>query len=293
MSRARITRRAWLGGVVLGAVGCAGRSRHAPRSYRAATSSPATLRVALLHLDPVVGALSQNTRAVARALRVAANARARWAVTCELALTGYYFERAVGTRWIEQGPDAYVRRLQAEAASLGVALFLGHVERSASGDCHNALFISDSRGTSIGVHHKLNTIPRAEDWAAPGSQARVFSVDGVRVGPLICADAWPKEHARSLKEQGAEVLVSAATWPPGQYGPGTAWETRSAETGLPLFVANRTGVEGSFDMRRATSVLASSGRRLFSHAATKPFVAVLEWDRRARTLRGQRIVPVG
>jgi len=282
-----MTRRRWLGGLALGAASGALATSSWACSRRRGSE---TLRVALLHLNPTVGALADNATAVVQALRVAADAGAQWAVTSELALTGYYFERAIGADWIERGPDAHVVRLQAEAADRGMALFVGHVERSAAGDCHNALFVTDRDGTPVGVHHKINTISGAEDWSAPGTAPLIVALDGLRVGLLICADAWPAEHALALAQRGADLLVSAATWPPGQYGPGDTWERRSAETGLPLFVANRTGVEGDFDMRRGTSVLASGGRRLFEHASPRSFVAVLDWDHRARQLRGQQVV---
>lgn len=95
---------------------------------------------------------------------------------------------------------------------------------------------------------------------------------------MICADAWPANHAESLKQQGADVLISSASWAPGEYGPGDTWEKRSGETGLPLFVANRTGKERQLDLTKAASVYSVNGERRVTHQSEGSRVVLLGWS---------------
>lgn len=276
---APLTRRDFMMGV-LPLLGCTPRARG--RTGRLAGPNR-VLNVCLCHLDVQVGALERNCAALEAAMRLAAKHGAQWFVTPELALSGYHFDRHIGTDWIAPGPDRYARRLGERAQALGLALVLGHAER-VSGRLYNTLFAIDANGRLRGRHHKINTIPVSEDWSSRGRSPNVFELDRTRVGPLICADAWPTNHARTLKQQRAEMLVSCANWARGEHGPGDTWERRSAETDLPLFVCNRTGTDDGLDFRSAQSVLSHRGRRLFSLDAATTTLAMLAWDRSARRL---------
>ena len=52
--------------------------------------------------------------------------------------------------------------------------------------------------------------------------------------------------AEVLVSKGAQVLVSPVSWGPGGCGPDGEWEARSAQTGLPIIVCNRTGREPDY-----------------------------------------------
>ena len=257
---------------LLSLTGCARALRPSARS--------SALRIALLHLEVRVGERAHNVALLQRAMQRAAEAGARWVVTPELAITGYHFDRTLGVDWLGPAPDRFIGQLAQTCVPHGLTLFLGHLERPRpNGPAYNTLFVIDARGTILGAHRKIQVIPQAEDWASPGPQPQLLHVDGVAVGLLLCADAWPPTHAAHLREQGAEILVSAATWPEGEHGPGDTWEKRSAETGLPLLVANRTGCEPGFDVRSARTVVAQQGRRLVAHQSEHSAVVLIDWSR--------------
>lgn len=236
------------------------------------------LRLAMLHLNPQLGQLDENRALIERAMRTAAAQGAKWLITPELALTGYRFDTVIGVDWISHGPDKWTRNLQNVAAELGVHLFLGHLEKPVAQEhCFNTTFVIDNQGEIIGRHQKINTIPIAEGWSKPGTLPIPIQVGHYKVGVLICADAWPAVHAKALQCQGADLIVSPAIWPPGEYGPGDSWEKRSLETGLPLFVCNRTGVERDFDMRQGQSVVAWDGERLVTHRSEDSTIFFVDW----------------
>ena len=61
--------------------------------------------------------------------------------------------------------------------------------------------------------------------ATSGTQAVAIPVPPfTRVGMLICADAYSPEIAKTLHNQGAQILVSSAAWAPGLHGPNGEWE---------------------------------------------------------------------
>lgn len=265
-------------------------------SWAIADDEPRLLRIGLFHMKPELGNMTLNTRRVQQAMRVARCENVDWMSTPELALTGYRFTEVIGTEWMTSGPDEYVQSLQAEARSLGLVLFLGHLEQiEAAGNGtesvrHNTLFVIDGSGEIVARHRKINTIPVAEDWSTPGKDVTVAALEGINVGLMICADAWPQEHALALRDAGADLMLNSATWPPGKYGPGQTWAKRSRETGLPIFVNNRTGKDLTLDSRAAQSVLFHQGQQWFSHTSDDPALIILDWNVRDQVLVRQRVI---
>ncbi len=105
-----------------------------------------------------------------------------------------------------------------------------------------------------------------------------------KVGMLICADAYSPGIANSLKAKGAQVLVSSAAWAPGLHGPNGEWERCTKDTGLPLFVCNRTGADRTLDFRKADSVVAQNGQQLLSMSSERSTIFLIDWNLKAGTL---------
>jgi predicted amidohydrolase len=244
------------------------------------------VRIAFLHLAPIAGEPAGNRRLIAEALAVAAGEGAEWILTPELCVTGYTFADTIGTEWIEPAPDAWTRGLCATVARLGVTLFISHPERDAgTGALHNSLFVIGPDGRIRGAHRKINTLSMgSEAWSTPGTLATLVTVEPVGpVGLLICADAYTPWIAKSLHAQGARLLVSAAAWAPGLHGPDGEWEQCTRDTGLPLLVCNRTGLDRVLDFRAGSSAVVKDGARLLDLTAPASTVFLLDWD-----LAGQR-----
>ena len=238
-----------------------------------------TFRIALLHVSPTLADVAANQQLVESALRIAAGAGASWVITPELVTTGYSFAARIGTSWIAAQPDAWVRRVAAIAAEQRIAIFLSVPER-AGAELFNSMLAIDRTGAIVGYHRKINTLRvGAEAWSTPGRSIRTAELDGFgSVGMLICADACTTAIAKAFADQGARALVSSAAWAPGLYGPQGEWEAVSLDTGLPLFVANRTGADTVLEFDRSESVVAFGGQRLFSQASPTNTIFLVEWD---------------
>jgi len=269
----------------------------------AATDEPSSVRIAMLHLELEYANLKHNASLIESGIELAAEHGADWVMTPELSYTGYRFDLKIGTDWIPFGPDAYVKQVQTLAKKHKVTVFLSHLERlkpievrttekKNKSDIFNTLFVIDQAGEIIARHKKINTIPISESWSTAGTQTTTVTVGQHKVGLLICADAWPTTHAQNLKEQGADIILSSANWAPGEYGPADTWEKRSKETGLPIFVNNRTGLERQFDLRESVSVVSFQGERLLSHQSPTSELILIDWDTQSNALLDYRTLKI-
>ena len=236
-----------------------------------------SLKIALLHLAPELGAIARNRRLIERGTRAAAALGADWVISGELVVPGYRFDSLIGTDWIGEQPDAWMRRLAQMSAELGVVSFVSHPERdTGTGELFNSLFVIGRAGEILGRHRKLQPTPGSERWSSAGEPGRPVSVDGIEVGLLICADVYSPQPARRLRDAGAQLLVSSAAWWPGEWGPNGEWEARTLETGLPLIVCNRSGREGDTSMTDAESVIVDRGTKLLTLRSPNSTVFVID-----------------
>lgn len=276
------------------------------------------LKIAFIHMDPRPGAVCRNRAAVEHGLEAAASRGASWVVTPELCISGYTFAthprseglrwcgerqgthqcvwdglpvkdsvedgQTVGTGWITVQPDAWMKGIHETARRMGITLFLAHPEKGTDSAgvsrLYNSVFVLGPGGGGPVSYRKIKVTGGHESWSSPGEGAVTVDCSGVRVGLLICADAWFPELAEELKRRGAQLLVAPSAWPPGFCGPEDTWERRSGETGLPLLVCNRTGREegAMLDYRFAESVVAHRGRRLLEWSTDRPSLLMFDWD---------------
>jgi predicted amidohydrolase len=236
-----------------------------------------TLKVALLHLAPELGALDSNRALIESGTHVAAELGADWVISGELVVPGYRFDGVIGTDWIVEQPDVWMRQLARLGADLGVVSFVNHPERDAvTGRLFNSLFAIGRDGRVLGRHRKLHPTPGSEGWSSAGEPGRPVRVDGVNVGLLICADVYTRPPALRLRDAGAQLLVSAAAWWPGEWGPKGEWEARTLDTGLPLIVCNRTGRDDESHMVDSESVIVDRGVKLVTLRSPDSTVFVVD-----------------
>ena len=251
------------------------------------------LRIAMLHLAPVVADVEHNRRLAEQGLARAAEMGAQWVITPELFITGYKFAEVIGTDWILPQPDEWMQDFCRQVADCGVTVFLSHPERDPeAGLMYNTVFVIGPDGSIIGRHRKVKALRGPEAWSSPGAEIAPIAVpvDGsaggggrngtVPVGVVICADAYRNDVAGALQERGAQLLVSPASWGPGDCGPLGEWEQRTLDTGLPIMVCNRSGWEADdLDFNEAVSVVALNGKRaLQAYCGEESAALVFDWD---------------
>lgn len=218
-----------------------------------------TLKLCVAQLNLVVGDLAGNSQKIIDAARTAHADGARLLLTPELSICGYAAEDLFLRHAFISACDDAVKTVARELAGLkDMTVVVGHPTGG------------DVRTRSVSVQNRHNTASVLREGAVvatyakrelpnyqvfderryftPGQGVCVFEAGDaggkVKVGLLICEDAWFEEPARLAKEAGAEMLavINAS---PFHVGKGDEREqtmrARVQACGLPLVYAHLVG----------------------------------------------------
>ena len=240
------------------------------------------MKIALLHLNLSLGTEEKNLGVLEKAIEIAANKCANWIVTPETAVQGYYFYKINAVSVIEQQPSSKLNNIKNLVKKYKLHLFLGISEYEQEDNCNfNTCLVIGSDGEVIARHRKLiSHASGAEGWATRAKKLEPITITKqLKVGALVCADAWYPEHAKTLKAKGAQILIDIAAWPPTKTcgDPLSAWQRCSAETQLPFILCNQTGENPWMDMRQAESVVIENGKVKLSHSGSES-ILLFDWD---------------
>jgi NAD+ synthase (glutamine-hydrolysing) len=208
-----------------------------------------TLSLCTAQLNFVVGDMPGNAQKIIAAAREAHAAGARLLLTPELAICGYAAEDLYLRPAFLAACDDAVQTVARETAGLqDLAIVLGHPQRHASNPlCYNAASVL--RHGVVEQTYAKQELPNYQvfderRYFTPGHAPCVFTVGGVRVGVLICEDAWFPQPARRAADAGAELLavINASPFHMGKSAQREdTMRERVRETGLPLVYAHLVG----------------------------------------------------
>jgi NAD+ synthase (glutamine-hydrolysing) len=221
-----------------------------------------SLSLCVAQLNFVVGDLAGNAQKIIDAARRAHAGGARLLLTPELSICGYAAEDLFLRPAFLTACEAAVATVAQELADLpGMTVVVGHPAHD-----HRA----SRRTRSVSVPNRLNAASVLREgrvvasyakrelpnyqvfderrYFAPGRDVCVFDAgegaDRVKVGLLICEDAWFEAPAQQARQAGAELLavINAS---PFHIGKGAEREqmmrARAAACGLPLVYAHLVG----------------------------------------------------
>ncbi len=217
------------------------------------------LKICVAQLNLCVGDLSGNAQKIIDAARRAYSAGARLLLTPELSICGYAAEDLFLRPAFVAACDDAVKSVARELAGLkGLAVVVGH---PVGGDSRTRSVAIQQRfnaasvlveGARLHTYHKRE-LPNYQvfderRYFVPGDGVCVFEVgDGgqrVRVGLLICEDAWYEEPARLAREAGAQMLavINASPFHVGKgYEREQTMRERVLACGLPMVYAHLVG----------------------------------------------------
>ena len=218
-----------------------------------------TLKLCIAQLNLVVGDLSGNAQKIITAAQQAYAKGARLLLTPELSICGYAAEDLfLRPAFIAACDDAVNSVARALAGLKDMSVVVGHPthgnnrSRPVAAPClFNAASVLQD-GKKVATYHKRE-LPNYQvfderRYFTAGQDVCVFEAgeEGarVKVGLLICEDAWLEEPARLTKEAGAELLavINAS---PFHVGKGPEREVmmrqRVQACGLPLVYAHLVG----------------------------------------------------
>ena len=218
-----------------------------------ADSSFMTLSICTAQLNFVVGDMPANAQKIITAAHEAYAHGARLMLTPELAICGYAAEDLFLRPAFMAACDDAVKTVARETAGLkGLAIVLGHPQaassdRAAFSACFNAASVL--RDGQIEQTYAKRELPNygvfdERRYFLTGDAPCVFEVNGLRIGVLVCEDAWFATPARDAAAAGAELLV-VINASPFHVGKSAEREqtmrARVAQTGLPLVYAHLVG----------------------------------------------------
>ncbi len=236
-----------------------------------------TLKICVAQLNFIVGDLSGNAQKIRDAAHQAHAQGARLLLTPELSLCGYAAEDLYLRPAFMRACDDALKSLAAQLAGLqDMCVVVGHPQ----GD--------DQRGTAVSITQRFNcasvlregqvvaTYAKQElpnyqvfderRYFAPGSKTCVFEAGPahalVRVGLLICEDAWFAGPALAAKAAGAQLLavINASPFHLGKgYQREQAMAERCRSTDLPLAYAHLVGGQDELVFEGRSFVLDAQG----------------------------------
>ena len=268
-----------------------------------------TLQLCIAQLNFVVGDMAGNARKIIDAAQQAYAQGARVLVTPELAICGYAAEDLLLRPAFIDACDDALKTVARELAGLkGMHVVLGHPEGGGIQSKSVAITKRFNRATVLCEGRVLASYAKQElpnyqvfderRYFTPGHEACVFEVDGVKLGLLICEDAWFEEPAQKSRDAGAQVLL-VLNASPFHVGKGLEREVQMARRvttcQLPLVYAHLVGgqdeviFEGrSFAMNAQAEVVA----RAPAFKECLQFVDVLSTKGSAAVqLTGREVVP--
>lgn len=231
-----------------------------------------TLSICTAQLNFVVGDMPGNAQKIIAAAREAHALGAQLLLTPELAVCGYAAEDLFLRPAFLAACDDAVKAVARETAGLqGLAIVLGHpqalsADAAAFSVCRNAASVV--RNGQIEQTYFKRELPNYQvfderRYFVAGQEPCVFEVAGVRVGVLICEDAWYPAAARDAAAAGAEVLavINASPFHLGKSAEREqTMRERVAETGLPLLYAHLVGGQDEVVFEGRSFALGADGR---------------------------------
>ncbi len=214
-----------------------------------------TLQIRVAQLNFVVGDMPGNARKIIDAATSAYAQGARLLITPELSICGYAAEDLLLRPAFIDACDDALKTVARELAGLkGLHVVVGHPEGGGVRTRSVAVTRRHNRASvlcegQVVCAYDKRELPNYQvfderRYFTPGNGVGVFEVEGVRVGLLICEDAWFDEPARLARDAGAQVLavLNASPFHAGK-GPEREQRMRErvADSGLPLIYAHLVG----------------------------------------------------
>ena len=258
------------------------------------------MKAAIAQINATVGDLAGNARLLAAAAREAHAAGALLVLAPELALAGYPPEDLLLRPAFMQACSDTLAGLAAELADCeGLHLVVGHP--------HQFGLLGDLRSKSHAVQQRYNAASVLSGGRVLGTYCKrelpnyqvfderryfasgrdhgqgplVVDVAGLRVGVLICEDAWFEEPAQAAVAAGAQVLcvLNASPFHLDKAGEREArMAARAQAVGRPLLYAHMVGGQDEVVFDGASFAIDASGQVTARAPSFESALLMLELD---------------
>ncbi|MGL4767613.1 MAG: NAD+ synthase [Formosimonas sp.] len=240
------------------------------------------LKLSIAQIPARIGNFEFNRTEILNAAQAAQQQGAHILLTPELSLTGYLPEDLLLRPSFRSATEHALAQLQeALAAWPDLYVLVGVPTWFVEGPklkAYNSVLVLQG-GRELQRIHKQKLPNQAVfdelRYFTAGDAPDVLEIQGVKIGVLVCEDAWHIAPAAQLKARGAELLLAVNASPFHMDKVAKrhhVFGSRAIETGLPLLSVNRVGGQDELIFDGASFALNADG----SVAAQLPmFVSVL------------------
>jgi NAD+ synthase (glutamine-hydrolysing) len=246
-----------------------------------------SFKVALSQSNPCLGDLGGNAQKILAHAADAAAQGAKLLITPELSLTGYPPEDLLFR-------DAFIGAVERELEKLvtdlsqykDLTVLIGHPQRLTSENGQIGLYnrVSVARNGSIIGSYSKQKLPNHEvfdeiRYFEPGHTPCIFEINQVKIGVIICEDAWHSGPAAQAKHAGADLLVIPNASPYHMEKEDLRQKVLKAqtlETGLPIIYVNAVGGQDELVFDGASFALNQAGKLVHSMPQFEEQLSVIE-----------------
>ena len=246
------------------------------------------LKIALAQINLLVGDVRGNLeRVIAEARRAHTELGADLVMFPELTLSGYPPEDLLFHRGLRHQIALALEELKTAVPEIGI--LIGYPEYS-QGYIYNSACLM--RGGEVLGRHRKSCLPNykvfdEKRYFTAGTEATVVDFDGIRLGLLVCEDAWEPVPASDAEAHGAEVLLIINASPyeiHKQRERELVVGQRVHETGLPAVYVNLIGGQDELVFDGNSFAVDSQGRLAMRAPPLEEGLYCVEFERRSGVL---------
>jgi len=239
------------------------------------------MKIAVAQINCMVGDIAGNVESIIQNALQAKAQGATLVVTPELSLCGYPPEdlllRADFLKACRQALHTLAEKLS------GITVIVGHPHLE-DGACFNAASVLRD-GKVLATYHK-HALPNyavfdEKRYFSSGTDALVFTHEGIKLGVLICADVWESEPALLAQAAGAELLIALNASPfhmDKQFTRIEKLRERVKDTGLPIVYTNMVGGQDELVFDGASFVLNANGDLTHEFPAFESALGIIDFE---------------
>lgn len=245
------------------------------------------LKVGIAQIDSKLGDLSHNFQLHLEMVKQARSAGVSLLVFPELSLTGYFLDECVPQVAMARNSPMVLELAQAAG---DMTVVFGFVEEGPGAQFYNVA-AAVRQGRMLHLHRKLNlpTYGRLQEGKifGHGQQVDVFEVSNPwSASLLICADLWNPALVHIAMQQHATVLLAPVNSVQGgvsdDFSSAEGWELTlrfyAMMYGVPVLMANRTGIEGTGQFWGGSCIVGARGEILAQAGGESPCLLTANLD---------------
>jgi predicted amidohydrolase len=235
------------------------------------------MKVGYIQSSPVFGDKKKNFEEIEK---LTSNLKADLIVLPELFATGYTFISKEEVKALAEDFEGKTAQFLIKISQSTEAIVIGGFIEKTRQKIYNSAMIVSKKGV-IDSYRKIHLYFKEKMWFSPGDKPlKVYDINGIKVGIMICFDWIFPETARTLALLGADIIAHPANLvlPFCQ----NAMITRCLENRIFAVTSNRIGEENRgedhFKFTGKSQITSFNGEILSSAPNDKSYIDVIEID---------------